>query len=910
MNTAKFAELDVILPGHGLEDFPTHLTGDEAEGMLVACVALWHPALLVSAQQPPRYLGAVESPEPGEGSLVILSDASLEALWPRWPNEAEERGAKIVGSTSDRAATVAAVLEAAGVTETAVDSETLADFQALGFAHLMIELLTHRMRYTSHLDEEGFRLAAVSAAEAAIEGRHEDMHSHLVRCFDLLSEARDQFYPVEVNVIDLTLVASTTIGPALRTDLEHREPTNLLISGQVVEQMAAEHPETLAELKSAIASGTACLVGGEYCENELPLLPIENVRDNFLRGREVYEQHLGHAPEVYGRRRFGLTPMLPQLLARLGYVGALHFTLDGGKFPTGYQARACWNGYGGTSLDIVTRIPRDATKVESFLELPEALGDSMDHDHVATICLAHWPGQASPWSADLKRIARFGTVLGKYVMLSEYFSSTDGSDMQETYGADEYHSPYLVQDVASGSTNPLSKHVAAHNGRQQQEVASALRVITSAAGRDSSASDEVGSVLTGTCSALGSETTEEQPTGALVINPASYKRRMYVERSDLAGIDTASEHAKVAGHRDGAAQCVVDLPAMGFAYLKGIASSKEDDKGPPLAEEHTLRNEHFEVNVDETTGAIRSIRHHGRRTTLFSGQIAYRAPSPLGRATRKPPPEAYSVMAADSVEITDSTRAMGSITSKGRLLDREGGVLANFEQRLELWRGSHVLLVDITLDPQVTPGDNPWDSYFAFRSAWPEEAAILRAWHGGSGHSTNARRIESPGFVEIAGAKDRAVVLSGGLPYHQLSGPRVLDTLLIVKGEQARSFRLGVGIDVDYPVQAAANLLSPEGALACSVSKPPVSEAGWLYHVTAKNLIATHWEPTAEGFLVRLQEAAGRSGTAKLSAAREIGTAAMTDFLGRLERDLPTEGGAVIIDFSPHQWFQIEARWA
>ena len=62
---------------------------------------------------------------------------------------------------------------------------------------------------------------------------------------------------------DLTLVASTTLGDRLKQELEGDAPINLLLSGQVLEEMAQQHPATLTALQFALDRGTASIVGGE-----------------------------------------------------------------------------------------------------------------------------------------------------------------------------------------------------------------------------------------------------------------------------------------------------------------------------------------------------------------------------------------------------------------------------------------------------------------------------------------------------------------------------------------------------------------------------------------------------------------------------------------------------------------------
>ena len=87
----------------------------------------------------------------------------------------------------------------------------------------------------------------------------------LGRAFDLLADARNHVYAVDFYVVDVTLLAATTLGESLRSKLASGVPCNVLASGELIEQMAREHPDTLAELRAALDAGTACVSGGPFC---------------------------------------------------------------------------------------------------------------------------------------------------------------------------------------------------------------------------------------------------------------------------------------------------------------------------------------------------------------------------------------------------------------------------------------------------------------------------------------------------------------------------------------------------------------------------------------------------------------------------------------------------------------------
>jgi alpha-mannosidase len=268
------------------------------------------------------------------------------------------------------------------------------------------------------------------------------------------------------------------------------------------------------------------------------------------------------------------------------------------------------------------------------------------------------------------------------------------------------------------------------------------------------------------------------------------------------------------------------------------------------------------------------------------------------------------------VEVTSSGPALGEIVCRGRLLDLEGRRLAGYRQTLQLWRGSQVLLLDVELEIDEEPRADPWNSYYAARFAWADEAADLLRSVGGGSEPTDAKRLEAPLFVEARTETTRTAILTGGLPYHRRIGFRMLDTLLVVRGESRRRFRLGLGFDLPYALPAALELISPL-PIAEGTAPPRPAASSWLFHVDARNLVATHWEPLVEtsaeprvaGFRVRLLEIEGRGGRARLRAFRPIASARQTDFQHQTLATLPTQDDAIQIDFAAHEWVQVEARW-
>ncbi len=740
----KYEELIILAPCHSLEDFPLYHTGDDAAGLLAAWTALWHPALLSAAQSLPKLERADVPPDDLENRLLVVPTASEGELDPDLPDRAAARQTVLIRGQTQRAPIVEQALGSLDGGDAGIDPEVAADFFSLGFTYLQVELLTRQMRYSSSLDESRFRSELLAAADAAVGHDAQQVRQHLVSCHDALADERNHYYPVDVYLIDLTVVASTTIGDALRSDLAEGHPTNLLISAQTVETISRDEPSTLEAVRRGVEAGQVCLIGGELSELPLPLLSPETALRQLQTGTATYVANLGRSPIVFGRRRFGLTPQLPQLLQQFGFRGALHATLDDGRFPESTQYKTQWEGIGGGGLDALARAPLDAAKPDTFLNLPSQLSESMDMDHVATRCFAHWPGQASTWYQDLRRAARFGAALGKFITLDDYFAETGDTGHHDRFQADVYRSPYLKQSVAGHFHDPISRSVRYWQRRVTADSLRALATLTLGLGAPPDDVRGVGEQLDALCDVIDRNAdfhTSEEATnvedglsslahaltdrmqdvlrgkggGVTVFNPFSFVRRMAVDSTSLDGDAEAAQPVYASGpSSSGRRLAVVDVPAMGMARIAAVAA-RPDRAVPNIADQYELRNEFLQAHIDPATGALHSITDYSSRGTRLSQQLALRiAPPKTGQPwIDNKRTVSYSVMAADSIDIGENGSILGEIVTRGRLLDAEGTNLAGFVQRYRLTRGSRVLALEIELDPHVELGPDPWDSYFA-----------------------------------------------------------------------------------------------------------------------------------------------------------------------------------------------------
>lgn len=940
----KYQELLILLPCHSLEDFPTYHEGEDAQGLLAAWSAMWHPELLANAGQAPTWKRIEDTPTEVKDRLIVVPSMCASRLPTGFAQRVKAEGGCLVRKTTSRDEAVAEALAPLGERTHPVDPDLAADFLALGYAYLQIQLLTRQMRYSSNLDEVYFKGQAVGAAVAAVEGNEAVAREKLSACFSVLAEERDHYYPVDAFILDLNLTAATTLGATLREELTRETATSVLLSAAMLEEMRSKEPQSLQALQAALAAGRVGLIGGEAREERLPLLSNDSIVADLRCGLARYQELLGKRPEVFGRWRFGLTPNLPGLLTKLGFRGALHASFEEGTIPAGTQFKVRWEGLDGTALDSITRTPLDASKPQTFLSYATKMGESMDSDHVATLCLAHWPGQASPWLEDLRRIARYCSALGKFVTVDEYFAQTDLPGHLDRYEADRYKSPYLKQAIIRKAEDPISTSVRywqRQGGVRAREALETLAALV--VGRPFQAVHDETMTTVPACEDAFAEicdaALEEQvqtrldaaaekwagslagnkngdKSGLLVLNPCSFVRRIGLETTDLPELLPVEKPVYAADAAD-KSQLVVDVPPMGFVWVPATGGGKKDAKPLLLAEDNTLRNEFFEAIINPNTGTLAAMHEYKARGNRMSQQLALRMPGAKqkpGDTYRDPDETArYSVMAADSMEVTIATTALGEITTRGRLLDLHGGKLAGFVQKYRVWRGSRVLQIEIELDPVEEPKADPWNSYFCCRFAWSDETSELFRTANETRQPASGQRFEAPHYVELVGAKNSTTILTGGLPFHRRHEHRMLDSLLVTRGERQRNFRVGIGIDLTHPMLEAVSLLTPS-IVVPRAARPASGTSGWLFHLDSRNVIATSWQPLVEmrkvtGFRTRLLETAGRPANLSLSAFRAVGSAERVDFFGKRLDECKVEEGKIKLDMAAHEFVEIVGRW-
>jgi hypothetical protein len=406
--------------------------------------------------------------------------------------------------------------------------------------------------------------------------------------------------------------------------------------------------------------------GGPYLEREDALLPLESQLWNLLRGQAVSRELLGREVGVFARRRFAFHPYLPLLLQNVGIGRALFVAFDEGVLPSHRTPVVSWPSPDGKQVEAFTRTPHPADSPQTYFHLTYHLHQTIMQDQAATLALLHREKPAGPWYDDWLELSRLAPVLGKWTTLSDYFNEVLPGDYASAAEADEFHGDYLVERAPAveassapadlppaeprAGEDPISMFARQVRARRRLDTAWTLAaLLRSLGGRPpdleggdflarlsqledrlegdpTSSPEELESAQARVAEALAQRLVSRgaaQP-GYLVLNPCSFKRRVALELGGVTALPPLGGPLKAAQLDGDTARVVVEVPALGFAWLpqRGEPGSTPTRR-MRLADDRCVRNEFLEAEVDPQTGGLRAIRDPRTRVGRLAQQLVF-----------------------------------------------------------------------------------------------------------------------------------------------------------------------------------------------------------------------------------------------------------------------------------------------
>ncbi len=910
-------ELILLSPHRFPTDTSPILGSEEIACFLNAWSSLWHPAVLLGAAEPPRVASPYDHENPIAGCIYALPDSPAMVLPDDWPQRLVDVGAFSYKAVPDKSLTLTRMREAlAGATANGalwdLPAESLAPFFALGFGFAVINTLFEAMEHENVLAVADFWKGMQQAAEAVASGDQTAADQGLRAAADCLRSAREVVYPVEIFWLDLCLIGDKPEEKLFPQSLQAKIAVNVLATASACELLAQEQPQAIAALREAVEAETADVCGGLFCEHDDAELPLESQLWNLRRGQETYRRIFGRPVTVFARRRFGMHPLTPTLLQAAGMQQAILLAFDDAVIPSYRGTVVNWPAPDGKQVAAFTRTPFAADEPATYFHLAAHLRRTIADDHSATMALVHRRQPATPEYADLLGLSKLGSILGNWFTVSRYLSDVMASEYASTATADDFRGDTLARRVDAHEPAPVSYFASHVKERRSLDVTRTLgAMLRGLAGSGDTLRQEANlaaiedifektgalgpaleNVERSSMEALAAKLLSRAPEatpGRLLINPCGYARRIALELPHHGEPLPLGGPLKAAQFTDGMARLVVEVPGLGFVWIpqQGPPNTQAPTLRMKLADERCVRNEFFEAEIDPGTGGLRALRDTRTRVNRLGQQLVYNP---------------GSSMKARSVRVTCAGSALGELTSEGDILSPEGEVLATFRQRLRAWLGRPLLELRIEIEPVSLPHGYAWHAYFGARFAWRDERSLILRGVVGPGYTTTTTHPETPDYLELRTGNSNALILPGGLPFHQRQGTRMIDVLLITEGETARTFDLGLTLDRNVPMQTAQALISPIPMLEVAKGPPHVGAVGWLFHLDATNLLLTSIEAAADGadaVIARMLETRLQGGQAELRCPRNPTRAQLIDLLGNHLMDARIDGDSVGFDFAP-----------
>jgi hypothetical protein len=931
---------------------PTHhqvyLNEDEMAAWLNGYIVLWHPALLLGGERPPRVDSAYDHEQPTASRAYVMPDSPPQFLPDDWPDRVQATGALKLPAAPDREATVRGMIDAvreAGQSDEGRDHFGSADQQALldlpvdkvrpffgiGFGFLIVDSLFEAMDHERLLDVPAFWNDVHSAVVALLRPDGADaVETHLRDAAAKLQSAREVLYSGNIHLLDVWHLAEDRLDAPPPAALAAGTTLNLMATGRALERLAEQQPDRVAELRAkldeAIQPPVLEVVGGVLREREDALLPVESQLWNLRAGRSAAHAVLGANVEVLARKRSANHPHIPAWVQATGLRRAVLASFDGAVTPNHRATVVNWTSPDGKAIDAFTRVPAAAHKAETFFNIVYNLHQSITQDSAPTLTLLHQETRANPLYEDWLALSKLGPVLGEWTTFSRYFGDALAGEYVGTSNPDDFFADYLEERTNAHRPDPVSAFATHARARRRLDAAwtfaSIYRSLSAAGPTDEETTllEQLKKVESET-EATGLDPVpdatksfapeepwaaklaerlqiraEEGRPGYLLLNPCAFTRRVALEL-DVEGVLPVEGFLKAGQFDADKARIVAEVPPLGFAWIpsKGVPGTAAPRPRIRLADGNVVRNEYFEAEIDPATGGLKTFRDTRTRLPRVGMQFVF---NPGSRTECR------------SVRVTQSGSALGEIVSEGVIFNEQNEELALFRMRLRAWLSRPVLDVRIDLEPHHPPTGYPWHAYYAARFAWRDDrAALLRGVNGLAMQTTHTRPV-SPDFVEVKLGRTGTTILTGGLPFHQRQGPRMLDVILVPEGEQANIFELGLALDREYPMQAAVGMISPLAVVPTTKGPPHIGPTGWLFHVDSPNLLLINLRPVADGsrgFIATFLETSGvHGGTAELRCVRDPAGAVMVDGDDQATTGLTVVGDAVRIEFAAGELLRVK----
>ena len=996
----------LILPCYDLNDFT--LCDNESDGpsIVSAWMAAFDPENLLLQDVVPQWIPGYTPEEHPENALILMPNFVYGADY-AWLDECRCNGCEVVefgGETLEELIQI--VHEKLNSCELRVAScenensslltpnSSLADsrpldkrpFYYVAFTYFVSEMVMRRLQYSSYTDTMLLMRYFQEAAQAWKRGDESKVNEALQSVVDHVLQSKECYFPTQNDLCDYCIVSSVKQFDLLDimldrmsddTTLESKVSPTLFMSGRLIDAYKTQRPDSFERLLNLIHSGKTALFSGEYTESPLPMMTLEGILDRLYDALYRYKTNVGEKLEYFGRLTNGLTPLLPGILSRLGIKGVMYCAFDGSRLPMPEKCRIQWSGLDGRTVSAYAQKPFDVENNCELFKIPEFVANLAQNDYALGSVTLHQPGPLDGLSnpmveyffssclSPMISLGHYGSVLGGYTPLKEYFNRTSYSGDDTDFSVDEYKYAFLQSAIDREWTDPISRWARYYRCAGLISDVSVLESMSALLGGDTT--DEPvteqycrinESILKKDClkssvyefdteltqraqkaaAAIASRLFQKSDrdkvgtdagknvTGLCFVNPTCQPVRKLVDVSALPAMPERSSIVRRLFPES--KKALIELPPMGAVAVTGAGDSTSTPHSslltPNSKDELVIQNNLYQLTFDKATGALVNVYDFHTRRNYFAQTLAVRMGGNRVREDKDDTLD-YSISVADSFErsVTDSEEKM--IVS-GRLVDREMNVLYTFKQTTSLQYGSATIYFDFKIKPvEGVEQDDDFYSvipphYLACRWAWGDDSTETFISVGGAMVKTESKELLSPEFVVNKSDDYSFTLKSFGLPWHRRIGSHRMDTLLAVDGETERRFHLEATIERSF----SANAIARTPLYVVPVydgAKPKVKEASVL-DVGAENLTVTSaWvenvpsdgaensTETKRVLNLRLQETHGKRTAVPLEFFRKAQSACLNDFCGEKIRSLDVDAGRPLVNLQPYAWEEVQIEF-
>lgn len=928
--------LVLLSPFRPPTSYPVSLSDGEAAAWLNGYFALWHPAILREADNPPVIASSYDHDEPLAGAVYCIPEGPGLFQPDDWADRLRTANAVAFSATANREETVANAMQSLhavgqGIPDCPADVAGL--YAAIGLGYLIVETWFDAAEHEHLLDRESFWSAVIAATQA---NDRRDIREHLKRAAGLLQSAREVLHSGTIRLLDFVSLDPERLDAPWPASLAAGMPLNVVTSALLLERLQREQPSRFAELMAKCPPDLPAAV--EFCigsalERDDSVLPATSQIWNLLHGREQGKQLTGRDVTVYARHSCATHLHLPGWLLHTGYLHAVATPLDGAIAPHQRSPAIHWPGADGRALDAFAKEPLPASDAQTFFNLAYYLHQASGQESQPVLAFRHTTPAGTGYQ-ELLALADLGNVLGEWSGVGRYLTDVGPGEYSGTAGPDDYPIDTLDDRVTQRKQQDPVSSIARHLRLRRRldsafAIASLHRMLTTptddeqaelfrlnqletevevaggGAFRDATFSDRLEpleqSIVRRLAARIQSR-SEPNRSGYLVLNPCAFTRRVALELDPFPRAIPVEGSVKAAQFDSDKTRLVVEVPSLGFVWFPQTSTGTAPPKSKTTLAEGTLvRNEFFEAEFDPATGGIKAFRDLRTRSNRMAVVPVFNP----GCKTR-----------GTSLTVTHSGTALGELVSEGQLVSELDEPLAGFRLRARAWAGRPVLELRCEFTQQHEPAGYPWHAYFGLRFGTRDDRVTLFRGINGTSHRAGTGRAVSPDFFEFRMGRERSFIFPGGLPFATKHGSRTFDLVLIPPGETETAFDVLLALDRDHPSQTAAGWVAPSPVIATDRGPPPVGASGWLAHLDLPSLWMTDFRPvspTGEGMTravaASFLETAGYAGSAEWKFARDASRVFHITGTGEWNHEFTTVADAIPLEFSGGELFRIRAEW-